>query len=283
MLQGLKKAWNDGDVKTFLTYFTSAGLEDQFDVGDQDPTEVVTENMADTGPITSISVSDLVIQSGNAHGIVDLQFENGFSLYEKWEFFYHDWAWRIGPSTPASRPIPAGVTPVALNLQEYAFNYDKRAVTSGNVAFQITNNGAEHHEVVLLKLDTDKAITDVVNAFLQNESDDLPAGIEFLTFGGEFAPREQSNLILSEPLAAGRYAFVCFLPSPDGVPHAALGMASDFTVGAGGGTIAPPNTGDAGLVARHAADYNWPLLALAVTLILGGSAGVFASRTAGRN
>jgi hypothetical protein len=33
-----------------------------------------------------------------------------------------------------------------------------------------------------------------------------------------------------EPLAAGRYSLMCFIPDADDVPHARKGMAAEFTV-----------------------------------------------------
>ena len=57
---------------------------------------------------------------------------------------------------------------------------------------------------------------------------------------GLLAPGGSETTIADLP--AGNYAFVCFLPSPDGQPHFSLGMAKDFTVADSGGTTTPPET-----------------------------------------
>ena len=55
-----------------------------------------------------------------------------------------------------------------------------------------------------------------------------------------------------------------------GAPHFALGMLSEFNVGgAGGGTIRPPSTGDAGLVDASTA-VNGLLITGVLLLTLGG-------------
>jgi hypothetical protein len=42
------------------------------------------------------------------------------------------------------------------------------------------------------------------------------------------------------PLVAGHYIVTCFLPGPDGMPHIAMGMISEFTVAEGADTGQPP-------------------------------------------
>jgi hypothetical protein len=43
-------------------------------------------------------------------------------------------------------------------------------------------------------------------------------------------------------LAAGHYVVVCFLPGPDGMPHALMGMIGEFTVDGDDSTAEPPQT-----------------------------------------
>ena len=46
---------------------------------------------------------------------------------------------------------------------------------------------------------------------------------------GALGPGERAWMTL-EPGTPGEYALVCFIPGNDGVPHAAMGMALQFTV-----------------------------------------------------
>jgi hypothetical protein len=284
MLQDVKAAWNAQDVDTFISYWTDEGLAYQFDFGDEDPADFIAQDMVDTGPMASISVTDLFVTGGNANGVVDLQFEGGFSLYEEWKFYFLDGGWKIGTGEPASRPIPPGVPSTDLALQEYSFNFNKAAVQAadGNIAFRATNVGQEEHEILVLRLDTNKDLGGIVEDIAQSESEDFPPGIDFVTFGGVLRPGQSTNVILTD-LEPGRYGFICFLPSPDGTPHAFLGMINDFTVGGqgpvdGGGAISPPNTGDAGLLDGGTSGMTWSLLVVAVALVLGGATGLVVAR-----
>jgi hypothetical protein len=66
------------------------------------------------------------------------------------------------------------------------------------------------------------------------QSPEEPEGVEVI--GGVFnvEPGSSYNLVYTDELTAGRYAFVCFLPDltegPDGTPHAFKGMVQEFTV-----------------------------------------------------
>jgi hypothetical protein len=288
MLQAVREAWNEEDIETFVSYWTPEGLADQFAYGDEDPVEFIEGDRAETGPIASISVTDLFVTSGNATGIVEIHFEVGFVLYEEWKFYFLDGGWKIGPGEPAYRPIPPGVPAVDLTLQEYAFGYNEAALQAadGNFAFRVYNAGEEEHEVVIFANNTGDAILDVLAA--TGEDEEFPPGVELVTFGGFFEPGGTGTVVLDQPLSSGKYALVCFLPAPDGTPHAFLGMVSEFTTGSGpaapgggGGGITPPSTGDGGLLGGDGGVTAWLLLGLAMTLALGGTAGLVRSRITG--
>jgi hypothetical protein len=87
-------------------------------------------------------------------------------------------------------------------------------------------------------------------------------------------------VVLTEALGPGRYAMVCFIPAPDGVPHALKGMVSEFTVGGtttAGGAIRPPSTGSGGLLPADAG-FASAGYAFSAALVLAGAAGLIASR-----
>jgi hypothetical protein len=282
MLAEAQAAWNAGDVEGFLSHWTDKGLMEEFEATREELTETLPGDMEELGEITSLTVSELFVTSGNANGIVEAHFESGFSLYEKWSFLFQ-LEWLIDGAEPAQREtLPAGVTPVDLRLQEYAFVYDADAVRSGNFAFQVSNIGEESHEVVIFEITSGDSLGDVVESIAASGEEETPEGVEFITFGGFFDPGEEGTTLLPEPLDAGSYGLICFVPAPDGTPHAFLGMVSEFTVGTGaggGGTITPPSTGDGGLVSG-AGTSDRLLLAAAATLTLAGAIGL-KRRTAG--
>jgi hypothetical protein len=277
------EAWNDGDAEAFISYFTADGLEQV--VGIEPTVAAVEADMDETGPIAGFEVSEVKVVGGGFTAIVDIQFEAGFSLYERWTFENTANGLVISASEPASRPIPPGVPAVDLTVQEYAFVYNEAAINAadGNFAFSVTNKGQEEHEVVILSLDSDKPLIDLLQDS-DPESEDLPQGVDFVAFGGFFPPGSGGNVVLPGPLAPGKYGLVCFVPSPDGIPHAFLGMVSEFSVSGGGpvdapaGGITPPNTGDGGLLDGGTPGMTWLLMVIATVLVLGGGAGLVASR-----
>jgi hypothetical protein len=244
-----------------------------------------------SGPIASAEVVKLRLEGGAFHATVDVLFEEGFSFYEEWELIEGDDGWLVNSSMPATRPIPPGVPAVDMQLDEYAFIYDEDAINAadGNFAFDVANVGEEEHEIVVVEITSDDPLLELLQTS-NPESEEPPAGIEIVTFGGFFAPGQTGTTVFNEPLSPGRYGLLCFVEAPDGTPHAFLGMISEFTVGSGpvappaptvspGGPITPPNTGDAGLLGAEQSTAGWLVLGLALTLVLGGTVGVVRSRS----
>lgn len=95
-------------------------------------------------------------------------------------------------------------------------------VPVGRLVFRITNAGAAEHSVVLVSLPED-----VPPIGEQLRSDDR-RGVP--TFAKVPARPPGSNDTFAVDLPPGRYALVCFVTDPDGVSHAAKGMASEFRV-----------------------------------------------------
>jgi hypothetical protein len=278
-------AWNAQDAEAFADLFTDAGLLNAFDLT-RDELDVLEEEMASTGPIANATISDIFATSGQATAIVDIQFEQGFSIFEEWGFLFDFTAggWLINHSETASRPIPEGVPAVQMLLDEYSFNYNAAAIQAadGNFAFQVSNVGEEEHEIVLFEITTSAPLGDVVDAIAESGEDEQPEGVGAIEFLGFFTPGTDGTAIPSAPLAQGRYGLICFIPAADGTPHAFLGMVSEFTVGqeAGGGStpITPPSTGDAGLLGASDGTATWLMLGVALVLLSGGAAGFIVSR-----
>lgn len=285
-VEGAVAAWNDGDAEEFLSYFTPDGW--MAVAGIEYSVEAVEADMEETGPIADSNVTDLRIEAGVFTGTVELQFEAGFALFQVWTFEDTDDGWVVSGAEEAIRPIPPGVPAVDMTLQEYAFVYNEAAIQAadGNFAFSVTNAGEEEHEIVLFEITTDDPLSDVVDAIAESGEDEQPEGVGAIEFLGFFGPGTEGTAIPSAPLAAGRYGLICFVGSPEGVPHAFLGMVSEFNVSGGGpvdggggaGPITPPSTGDAGLLGSGTGTATWLVLGLALTLVLGGTAGLVRSR-----
>jgi hypothetical protein len=129
----------------------------------------------------------------------------------------------------------ATVEPVGVRGDEYAFVMPDEA-EAGVVRFDISNTGDELHEFALGRLDDGKTLADV-KAFLESGEEDSPewftdvAGVPLLSPG--------EKLGLTRELEAGTYVFLCFIPSPEGVSHVALGMLKAFELSGDSGADLP--------------------------------------------
>src|SRR5690606_37697622 len=132
-----------------------------------------------------------------------------------------DWIvtdYEVGVEAPPPAEIPDGFETIPVDLDEYQFIVDTSGIAIGDqIAFQAENIGEEEHELVFLKVPEDLDLEEALGA------EEPPEGIEDIAF--TFVMPGQTGVALAEnPLEAGRYVFVCFVPSPEGVPHALLGM-----------------------------------------------------------
>jgi len=111
---------------------------------------------------------------------------------------------------------------------EYAFEDAPATVPAGTVAFKMSNEGEEEHEmVVFARAEGETRSFQELVELPEGESDDA---VRFV--GAAFAPPGSDGVVIAD-LEPGDYAMVCFIPvggAEDGPPHAAEGMLAEFTV-----------------------------------------------------
>jgi hypothetical protein len=127
------------------------------------------------------------------------------------------------------------VKSVDVRGDEYAFVMPDEA-EAGVVRFNVSNTGEELHEYALGRLAEGKTLDDV-KAFLESGQEDAPEW--FTDVGGVPVLSPGEELGLTRELEAGTYVFLCFLPSPKGVPHVALGMLKSFELNRDSGAKLP--------------------------------------------
>jgi hypothetical protein len=263
-------AYNRRDFGAFISYWTDKGFMEEIEFT---KAEAATDEEFFGDQIVLRAVRDITATSTGATAIVELEFGLGVEA-NKFTFILVDGRWRIDGSTAASAAIPPGTNLVDMKLQEYAFVYDKNAVVGGNIAFKAQNVGREDHEIVVVKVDASLAAADFLETIMsegEGEEEGGPPPFEDFGFLGVFKPGDSGTAAFSRTLGAGKYFLVCFLEAPDGLPHIAKGMISEFTVGPGtGGAIRPPSTGDAGLIGGSG-NMRAALQALGVTLLFAGA------------
>ncbi len=132
-----------------------------------------------------------------------------------------------GPSSSSSGPptsTPAtGGGDVAVTVKQWSITPTVSTVSTGSVAFTVTNNGTVEHEFVVLQTDTPAADFPITS--FEGEKDRLNEDTAGTNVGetGDMAPATTKTITID--LQPGHYAFVCNLPG-----HYGKGMHIDFTV-----------------------------------------------------
>jgi hypothetical protein len=156
-------------------------------------------------------------------------------------------------STPvAAAPAAATATPVVtIVASDYAYDAPD-TIAAGMVSLKLVNKGRELHHVQVVRLTGGKTFADFAAALKAlKPTDPPPAWAE--TVAGPNAPAPGGEQVLTEDLAAGNYALICFIPSPDHVPHFAKGMLRGLIVRPSTATAVAP-TAD---VKVTMSDYAW--------------------------
>jgi hypothetical protein len=121
-----------------------------------------------------------------------------------------------------SSSMPEAVT---IEGGEYAYVVPDE-VEGGVVSMRFVNTGDEPHEFALGRIDGDHTLDETLDALVANDGD-VPwahdvGGVPLLSPGEE--------ITLTRALPSGRYALLCFFPSPGGKSHLELGMKREFEI-----------------------------------------------------
>jgi hypothetical protein len=130
----------------------------------------------------------------------------------------------------------AAATELSFTGTEYAYagvgDAGAAPIPAGDVTVTLTNDGAEEHQISIARLREGKTMEDL--AAIGDDPTQLGAVLE--TFGGPNAVAPGATVSSVSTLPAGEFLFMCFIPAPDGVPHAVKGMLMPVTVEGDGGT-----------------------------------------------
>jgi hypothetical protein len=129
----------------------------------------------------------------------------------------------------ADRPPPntsADASPtVTVTATDFAFDAPAQ-IPAGMTTMTMVNRGQEMHQVQLVRLAEGKTVNDLVATFKQPG----PPPAWAVSAGGPNAAAPSGSSQASFMLAPGNYAMLCFIPSPDHVPHIGKGMVRPLTV-----------------------------------------------------
>ena len=232
-IHGFIDSYNNGDATAFFGKMTDEALTGylSFQGIDTSDLEAAKQEAApfigeDPIELQNVNVTDTSNDSASA----EIQVIS-FGVYEgdHVELTKQDGEWKVSALDlyAVSPDVPDGYTTYDMTLDEFAFGLDSD-VKSGKDAFALKNIGQQPHEAILAKLDPG---VDLMQAL---QSPDQPEGVEVIGGASNIQPGDSYNLVFTEPLEPGRYAFVCFMPDltegANGTPHAFQGMVKEFTI-----------------------------------------------------
>jgi hypothetical protein len=122
----------------------------------------------------------------------------------------------------ASRELEPDATRVEVDATEYAFHIGD--VAPGRTSFELTNAGAETHELLIVKLAQGVTLDEAMQAEGGNGTVEEEWTTNLAAPGGD-------DEVITLDVEPGNYGLVCFILSADGTLHALLGMQHELTVG----------------------------------------------------
>ena len=150
-----------------------------------------------------------------------------FSVLVEEEGFYKiDQDFELTPETNLNS-VTIGLQ-AATDESEYAYAFQPASATVPQqpaILIRFFNVGEMEHEAVIFKTPED---FDPASLLELEGPEELPEDVEFV--GAAFAPPGEEQTILLQDLEVGTYTIYCFIPAPDGEPHAAKGMITQLTV-----------------------------------------------------
>jgi hypothetical protein len=161
----------------------------------------------------------------------------------------------VAAESAAAAAATTPVTPAVFTITAKDFSYDAPdTITSGMVTLRLVNQGPELHHVQMVRLTDGKTFADL-EAGLKMMKPGSPPPPWVRDVAGPNSPvpggGEQS---ITQELAPGNYALLCFIPGPDGVPHVMKGMTKSMTVVPATGATAAAPTADINV---KMTDYAW--------------------------
>jgi uncharacterized cupredoxin-like copper-binding protein len=212
------------DVDFFLDHITGQGLKYFGYSSADDCRAVAADCIGDPSQVSSLAQTQ--ISGDNATTVADT--DNGQILVV---LIRETGEWKLN-GYALGQPLPPGVTPVEVSAVDYEFDWDKTKAVSGTTAFVLKNDGSQTHEILLASVEDDFDPQKVIDAFNAGTVDTstLPPGVTDIAYFAASTPGQTADLVVDGGLQPGKYAFMCFLPDPEGRPHFLHGMFSQFTV-----------------------------------------------------
>jgi mannose-6-phosphate isomerase-like protein (cupin superfamily) len=126
---------------------------------------------------------------------------------------------------------------IVIKATDFSFEAPEK-IEGGLVTVTMENEGAELHHLQLARLRDGVTFDQVHKVLAEGPEDALFELLEWVGGPSLVSPGGQSRVVLTIP--EGQYLLLCFVASPDGVPHFAKGMAMPIIVTASSTHAAEP-------------------------------------------
>ncbi len=130
-----------------------------------------------------------------------------------------------GDSAASELAAAPAANVVTITATDYSYEAPTE-IPAGLTTIRLVTEGKEIHHATLVKLEDGKTIEDFEAAIRKPG----PPPAWMVAEGGPNPPRPGGTFEETQLLEPGNYVIVCFIPSPDGVPHVAKGMLRPLTV-----------------------------------------------------
>ena len=140
-------------------------------------------------------------------------------------------------NAPAVAGTITGANVVTIRARDFAFE-GPTEIPAGLTTFRLANAGPDIHHAQIIKLDEGKTGADFAAAIKAGGPPPSWAQVA----GGPNVPLPGHESNATSVLAPGNYALVCFVDTPDKVPHMLKGMVHNFRVVAASTPVAPDPT-----------------------------------------
>ena len=131
----------------------------------------------------------------------------------------------------------SGLREIFIKATDFSFDVSP-VIEGGLVAVTMENDGTELHHLQLARLRDGVSFEQVHKVLAEGLEEALLGLLEWIGGPSIVPPGGRSQVVLNLP--EGQYLLMCFLPSPDGVPHFAKGMVAPLTVTASSASVSEP-------------------------------------------
>ena len=155
---------------------------------------------------------------------------------------------------PRTTAVPATPPVVILKAVDYGFEAPD-TIEAGVTAFRLVNEGTQLHMAQLIRLEDGKSLDDFLVAYAEAFRTTGPRPPWAPRYGGPGAADPGGSSNATQYLGPGRYAWICVMNAPDGIPHVVKArMAKAFVVPAHRAAPAP-RTAPAATLRLQLVDY----------------------------